>query len=114
MKYVLLIFQGPTPTIPGTDRWKALPKAEQGAIYADYAELDRTPGISLGPPLGFPDMARTVRVRNGETAVGNGTYLSEGVAGYAVLEAASMDPTLPQRSRRLPGRANSASASAAA
>lgn len=90
MKYVLLIYQGPTPTIPGTDRWKALPKAEQGAIYADYAELNRTPGLTPGPPLGLPEKARIVRVRDGRTEVGNGTYLTEGVAGYAVLEAENM------------------------
>ena len=36
MKYVLLVYQGTTP-LPGTDRWKALPAAEQKQIYADYA-----------------------------------------------------------------------------
>ena len=32
--FVLLIYQGTTP-LPGTDRWQALPEAEQKAIYAD-------------------------------------------------------------------------------
>ena len=31
MKYVLMIYQGPTPTLPGSDRWRALPEAEQKA-----------------------------------------------------------------------------------
>src|SRR6266700_3534112 len=35
MKYVLLIYHGPNPTLPGSDRWNALPPAEQKAIYAD-------------------------------------------------------------------------------
>ena len=43
MKYVLMIYQGPTPTLPGSDRWKALAEAEQKAIYADYAEISKAP-----------------------------------------------------------------------
>lgn len=90
MKYVLLIFHGPTPTLPGTDRWKALPEAQQKAIYAQYAELNKTPGLTSGLPLGLAHAARTVRVRNGKPEVSDGTYLSEGAGGYAVLEAESM------------------------
>lgn len=91
MKYLLLIYQGPTPTTPGTERWKALPKSEQGAIYAEYAELNKTPGFTPGLPAGFADKAQTVQVRNGKPEVRNGTYLSEGIAGYAVLEAENME-----------------------
>jgi len=29
MKFVLLIHQGPTPTLPGSDRWKALPEEQR-------------------------------------------------------------------------------------
>jgi hypothetical protein len=99
MKYIMLIYQGPTPTVPGTDRWKALPKAEQGAIYADYADLNKTPGITPGPPLGFPDKARTVQIKSGKAEVKHGTYLSEGVAGYAVLEAENMDAAIALAAR---------------
>jgi hypothetical protein len=49
MKFVLLIYQGSTP-LPGSDRWQALSEAEQKAIYADYAELNRTAGVAAGPP----------------------------------------------------------------
>ncbi len=41
MKFVLLVYHGPTPALPGSDRWKALPEAEQKAIYAEYAELNK-------------------------------------------------------------------------
>lgn len=91
MKYVLLIYQGSTPPLPGSDRWKALPEAEQKAIYADYAALGKTPGVTPGLPLGLPGAAKTVQVRNGRPEVRNGTYLSEGAGGYLVLEAESMD-----------------------
>src|SRR5512146_2244787 len=99
MKYVLLIYQGPTPPLPGTDRWKALPEAEQKAIYADYAELGKTPGVTPGLPLGVPGAARTVQVRNERPEVRNGTYLSEGAGGYLVLEAESMDAAVALAAR---------------
>jgi hypothetical protein len=34
-KFVLLIYQGPTPAIPGTDSWKSLSEAEQNSVYAE-------------------------------------------------------------------------------
>src|SRR5215469_9643724 len=98
-KFVLLIFQGPTPPIPGTDRWKALSEADQQSIYADYAAFGNTPGVSDGLPLGLPDAARTVQVQNGKTNVRNGTYLPEGAAGYAVYEAESMEAAVELASR---------------
>ncbi len=99
MKYVLLIYQGPTPTLPGSDRWQALPEAEQKAVYADYAELNKTPGVTPGLPLGLPGAARTVQVRNGKPEIRNGTYLSEGAGGYLVLEAESMDAAIALAAR---------------
>jgi len=57
----------PVPALPGSDRWKALPEAEQRAIYADYAELDKTEGITGGLPLGLPHAAETVQVRDGNS-----------------------------------------------
>ncbi len=60
MKYVLLIYQGTAP-LPGSERWKALPAAEQKAIYADYAEINKAPGVAPGLPLGLPDAAMTVQ-----------------------------------------------------
>lgn len=90
MKFVLLIYQGTTP-LPGSDAWKALPPSEQQRIYADYAELSKTPGIVNGLPLGLPSAAKTVQVRDGKAEIKNGTFLSEGVGGYAVFEADSIE-----------------------
>ena len=53
MKFVLLVYQGDTP-LPGSERWQALSETEQRAIYADYAELNRTAGVAPGLPLGLP------------------------------------------------------------
>ena len=56
MKFVLLVYQGSTP-LPGSNRWQAMPEAEKQAIYAEYAELNKTQGITVGLPLGLPDAA---------------------------------------------------------
>jgi len=91
MKFVLLIYQGPAPTLPGSDRWKALPEAEQKAIYTDYAQINKTAGVTPGLPLGLPSASRTVQVREGKVRVRDGTYLSEGAGGYLVFEAENME-----------------------
>ena len=98
MKFVLLVYQGTTP-LPGSDRWNALSEAEQKQIYADYAEVNKTPGVGQGLPLGLPGDARTVQVRNGQTHVTNGTYLAEGVGGFSVFEADSMDAAIALAAR---------------
>ncbi len=99
MKFVLLVFHGPTPTLPGSDRWNALPEAEKQKAYADYAELNKTEGITPGPPLGLPEGARTVQVRDGKVQVKNGTYLGESAGGYSVYEAESMDAAIALAAR---------------
>jgi hypothetical protein len=98
MKFVLLVYQGSTP-LPGSDRWQALSEAEQKAIYTDYAELNQTQGVAPGLPLGLPDAARTVQVRDGKTHVRNGTYLAEGVGGFSVYEAESMEAAIALAAR---------------
>jgi len=98
MKFVLLVYQGSTP-LPGSDSWQALTDAEQKAIYADYAELNKTKGVAPGLPLGLPDAARTVQVRDGKTHVKNGTYLAEGAAGYAVYEADGIEAAIALAAR---------------
>jgi hypothetical protein len=98
MKYVLLVFQGTTP-LPGTERWKALPEAEQKQIYADYAELNNAPGMTAGLPLGLPGAARTVQVQGGKVTVKNGPHLGEGVGGFSVYEAESMEAAIALAAR---------------
>jgi hypothetical protein len=99
MKFVLMVYHGPNPTLPGSDRWRALPEAEQKAIYADYAELNKVEGMTGGLPLGLPQAAKTVQVRDGKTHVTNGTYLAEGAGGYSVYEAESMDAAIAMAAR---------------
>jgi hypothetical protein len=98
MKFVLVVYQGSTP-IPASDRWNALPDAEQKAIYADYAEINKTEGLAPGLPLGLPNAARTVQVRNGKVHVKNGTYQEEGAAGFSIYEADSIDAAIALAAR---------------
>jgi hypothetical protein len=83
MKFVLLIYQGTTP-LPGSDAWQALPETEQKSIYADYAALNKAPGVTPGLPLGLSSAARTVQAKDGKPQVRNGTYLAEGAGGYLI------------------------------
>jgi hypothetical protein len=98
MKFVLIVFQGSTP-LPGSDQWEALSEEEQKQIYVDYAELNKADGITVGLPLGLPEAARTVQVRDGNVQVKNGTYLSEGAGGYSVYEADSMEAAIALAAR---------------
>jgi hypothetical protein len=99
MQFMLLIYQGPTPTLPGCDRWKALSESEQKAIYADYTDLNETKGITPGLPLGLPDAARTVQVHDGKAHVKNGPYLNECVGGYYLFEAESVEAAIDMAAR---------------
>jgi hypothetical protein len=94
-QFVLMIYQGTTP-LPGTTEWEALPQDEQTKIYADYASLNQTPGVSPGPPLGLPTDARTVRVKDGNVDTTDGPYLGHdgAVGGFAVLEADDLDAAI--------------------
>jgi hypothetical protein len=99
MKFVLLVYHGPNPALPGSDRWKDLAEADQKATYADYAELNKTEGMTGGLPLGLPHTAKTVQVRDGKTQVKDGPYLAEGAGGYSVYEAESMDAAIALAAR---------------
>jgi hypothetical protein len=100
MQFVLLIYQGTTP-LPGSPEWEALPAAEQKAIYADYAVINKTPGVSPGPPLGLPETAATVRVNGGGTVISVGPFADnkEPLGGFMVLEADDLDDAIQLASR---------------
>lgn len=100
MQFVLLIYQGTTP-LPNTPEWSSLTETEQRAVYADYAALNRTEGLTPGLPLGLPEHATTVRVDNGATITGEGPYVDAkgAVGGYFVLDAEDLDAAIAVASR---------------
>lgn len=100
MQFVMLIYQGTTP-IPNTEEWNTLSEEQKKGIYADYEALNKTPGITPGPPLGLPKNATTVRVQNGKTLSTNGPFVDVkgSVGGYFVLEADNLDNAIKLASR---------------
>jgi hypothetical protein len=100
MKYVMLIYQGSTP-LPGTDAWEALSEEEQQRVYAEYAELNKTPGVTPGLPMGVPESATTVRVQDGRTLTTDGPFatVKEALGGLFVYEADDLDAAIELASR---------------
>ena len=63
--------------VPATAAAAAPGGSTQQAIYRDYAALNKEPHVKPGLPLGLPQDAVTVQVRDGKTVTKNGTYLDE-------------------------------------
>ena len=96
MKYVLLIYQGTTPLPTSPEDWGKLSEDEQTAVYADYNAINHTAGVSPGLPLGLPEKATTVRVKDGKTVASEGPFAGStgAVGGYIVFEADSIDAAI--------------------
>ena len=101
MQYVLLIYQGTTPVPTSPEAWSTLSDDEQKAIYADYAAIGKAPGVTPGLPLGLPEDATTVRVRDGKTLTTDGPFVDtkEAIGGYFVLEADDLDAAIELAAR---------------
>jgi hypothetical protein len=100
MQFVLLIYQGTTPT-PTSEAWRAFSEDEKKEIYTEYNEINNSPGITLGLPLGLPKDATTVRVQDGKTLTTKGSFLDPRgcVGGYYSLEAENLDAAINLASR---------------
>jgi hypothetical protein len=99
VQFALLIYQGTTPLPTNPDAWGTLSEEEQKTIYGDYAALNKTPGVAPGLPLGLPQDATTVQVKDGKTVTREGTYLNEGIGGYLIFEADDVDAAIELASR---------------
>ena len=93
MKYVLLIYQGTTPLPSSPDAWATLTEDEQKAVWSDYSAINHTPGVEPGLPLGLPQKATTVRVKDGNVVTTAGPFgdIAGAVGGYLVFEADSYE-----------------------
>lgn len=98
MKFTMLIYHGTTP-LPGSQSWNELPVAQQKAIYADYAAINKAPGVAPSTPLGLASAAKTVQVRDNKPQIKNGPYLAEGLGGVFVYEAETMEAALELATR---------------
>ena len=96
MKYLMLIYQGTTPTPRDADAWAALPAEEQQRVFADYKAINENPAITPGVGMDTPETATTVRVQDGRTLTTDGPFaeLKEAIGGYFVLEAENLDEAI--------------------
>ena len=101
MQYMMLIHQGDTPTPRSPEAWATLSEEEQQAVYADYAAINQTPGVTPGKGLDAPEMATTVRVQDGKTLTTDGPFveIKEAIGGYFFLEADDLDAAIDVASR---------------
>jgi hypothetical protein len=97
-QFVLLIYHGTSP-LPDSAGWKALTGAEQKAVYAEYAELNKEAGITLRLPPIAPEKATTVQVQEGKVQVKDGPHLAEGVGGAFVFEAENIEAAIALAAR---------------
>jgi hypothetical protein len=103
MKYMLLIYQGDTPTPNDSEAWGRLSPEEQEAIPADYQAINQTAGVTPGQWMQEPEMATTVRLDNGELLTTDGPFveMKEALGGYLFYEADDLDAAI-QLAGRVP------------
>lgn len=99
MQYIMVIYQG-----DALERQAALSEEEQKQVYADYAAINKTPGVTTVPPMGLPENATTVRVEGGKTLTTDGPFvgMKEAVGGCSSWRLTTSTPRsrLPPVSRR--------------
>ena len=101
MKYMMLIYQGTTPT-PSDAEWERLPDDVKGAVYADYKAINETPGVTAADvQMQPPETATTVRVQDGRTLTTDGPFVEtkEALGGYLFFEADDLDAAIELAAR---------------
>jgi len=100
MKYMMLIYQGTTPT-PSDAEWERLPDDVKGAVYAGYKAINEDPRVATGERMQPPEMASTVRVKDGETLVTDGPFAEtkDAIGGYFFLDADDLDDAIELAAR---------------
>jgi hypothetical protein len=92
MRYMLMIHSDETHPVPGGQGWDQLM-----ADYAAFSEKLASFGKPFtGDPLVGPDLATTIRVRDGETITVDGPFAEtkEWMSGYYIIEADTLDQAL--------------------
>jgi hypothetical protein len=98
MQFVLVIYHGTSP-LPGSAGWKALSDTQRKDIYAEYAELNKTAGVTPALPPIAPHKATTVQVREGQVQVNEGPHLAEGIGGAFVFDAENIEAAIAMAAR---------------
>ena len=106
MNYLMLIYQGTTPTPRDPEAWAQLPEEEQKAVFQAYQELNQTPGVTPGVQMGEPETATTVRVEGDDTLTTDGPFVEtkEALGGYFLFEADDLDAAIELAAKLPPAR----------
>jgi hypothetical protein len=98
---MLLIHQGDTPTPRDPEAWSRLSEEEQKAVFADYQAINQTPGVTPGEAMQAPELATTVRVKDGQTLTTDGPFveMKEALGGYLFFEADDLDAAIELAAR---------------
>jgi hypothetical protein len=101
MQYMLLLYQGDTPTPDDPQAWARLPEDEQAAVFADYQAINQNPGVTPGARMQPPVTATTVRVQAGKTLTTDGPFveMKEALGGYFFIEADDLDAAIELAAR---------------
>lgn len=101
MKYMLLIYQGDTPTPRDPEAWARLSEEEQRSVYSDYKAVSESEGVTAGQQMEDPGVATTVQVRDGKTLTTDGPFveMKEALGGYLFYEADDLDAAIALASR---------------
>jgi hypothetical protein len=96
MRYLMQIYQG-----NALETQAQLSDADQKRVWADYAAVRETPGVTAGEGLGLPETATTVRVQDGQTLITDGPFAEtkEALGGYFLFEAENLDAALALAAR---------------
>ena len=100
MKYMMLIYQGSTPT-PPSEEWDNLPEETKKEVFRAYQALNETPGVTPGLRMQPPELATTVTVRDGQTLTTDGPFveMKEAIGGYFFFDADDIDAAIELASR---------------
>jgi hypothetical protein len=97
MKYLMQIYQGDALAVQSR-----LSQEEQQRVWADYAAINETPGVT-SPDQGLapPETATTVRVVDGQTLITDGPFaeIKEALGGYFLLEADGLEAAIALAAR---------------
>jgi hypothetical protein len=96
MKFMLQIYQGTALEVQSQ-----LSPEEQQTVWADYAAINQTPGVTTGQGMAAPDQATTVRVQDGRALATDGPFAEtkEALGGYFFYDGPDLDAAIALAAR---------------
>jgi hypothetical protein len=91
MKYMIQVrFNGADAVIRG------LPADERNKITAEFEAVRKLSGVLDGNQLQAPSTAKTIRIDDGQTLIGDGVAVDDGDAinGYYILESSDLEAAI--------------------